>query len=292
MEKHTHTQEESDQIKEYERRLAAGLHPAPLVERVDLGEIAGQDNVRRVAEIEKIDQLSRSEVRGKKFVFHTPTKRLLWHAFGQEHIESELLDFIDAIPDDDVYFDIGASNGIFSLYAAATAKKVVCFEPEVANFSLLNYNTYLNHAAHKHAVSNFNIAISDKMELGTVYVEKFEAGGHLKIVDNPVQRSDKSFAPDYKQAVLKYTLDDFLKLTGIASPNYVKIDVDGSEEQVLRGMSGVLKSPGLRKIFIELEETGERYSACEKILADAGFHIQSRKRVQNYFGLDNIVFSR
>ncbi len=292
MTKDTHTQQELDQMEEYERRLKAGLTPSPLVKRVQLEDIAGRENVSRVTMIENSDLVSTSVIRGKSLNFITTSKRLLWQAYGQEHIEPELLDFIDQIPSDESYFDIGASNGIFALYAAAKSIKVVCFEPEVGNFSLLNHNTYLNHTIFSHDVCNFNVALSDITGMGSIYMEKFELGGHLKILDNEVKRGHKLFTPDFKQIVLKYTLDDFLELTKIPSPNYIKIDVDGSEQQVLKGMPLTLKNHGLKKIFIELEEEGANFDACNEIFVSNGFRIESRKRVQNYFGEENIVYTR
>jgi len=217
---------------------------------------------------------------------------LLWQAHGQEHIEPELLDFIDQIPSGDVYFDIGASNGIFALYAASRSIKVVCFEPEVANFALLNQNTYLNHQAFTNQVLNFNVALSNENGLGSINIEKFEPGGHLKILDSNMKRGKTNFIPDFSQAILKYKLDDFLALTKISPPNFLKIDVDGAEIQVLTGMTHTLKSQSLKKIIIELEEDGENFRACDRIFSDNGFKIESRKRVQNYFGEENIVYTR
>lgn len=284
--------QELEQIREYERRLQLGGKPAALVEKVDLRTIAGEDNYQRVIGIERLDQTTRSRVRGVDLVFHTPSQRLLWQAFGQEHIEPDLLNFIDSIPEDDVYYDIGASNGLFALYAAATGKHVICFEPEVANFSLLNFNSFLNKSTQRHPVCNFNVALSDTTGLGKMFIQKFEAGGHLKILDNPVKRGAKGFEPDFVQSVMKYKLDAFIELTRIPQPNYVKIDVDGCEPQVLNGMRKALASPDLRKIFIELEESGPNFDICNGMLTDHGFRIDSRKRVQNYFGEENMVFSR
>jgi len=289
---HTHTRQELDQIKEYERRLKAGLNPAPLVKRISLEDIAGKKNVERIAEIENFELTSTSIIREKSLNFITSSKRLLWQAHGQEYIEPELLDFIDQIPIGEIYFDIGASNGIFALYAASKSIKVVCFEPEAANFSLLNHNTYLNHHAFTNDVLNFNVALSDENGMGSINIEKFEPGGHLKILDSNVKRGNINFIPDFKQAVLKYRLDDFLVLTKVPSPNYLKIDVDGAELQVLSGMTNTLKIQSLKKIIIELEEDGENFRACDKIFTDYGFKIESRKRVQNYFGEENIVYAR
>jgi len=286
------SKEKLDQLMEYQKRLAQGLKPEPLVPLIDLKEIAGIDNFNRASTIESIQPTSTTTLRGKEISYQTTSKRLLWQAFGQEHIEPDLLSFIDQIPADCIYFDVGASNGIFSLYAAATDKKVYCFEPEAANFSLLSSNTFINHKNHKHSVTNFNIALADKTELGSIYIEKYEAGGHLKILDNPIKRKSIEFQPDFKQTVIKFRLDDFIKLMKLPVPEYIKIDVDGYEQQVLSGMTEVLSSQAIKKIFIELEDEGENFSACKDILHSFGFKIESQKRVQNYFGESNFIFSK
>lgn len=61
-----HTQQELDQIKEYERRHQAGLNPAPLIKRISLEDVAGKQNVERVDAIENFEFTSISTIRGKK----------------------------------------------------------------------------------------------------------------------------------------------------------------------------------------------------------------------------------
>ena len=67
------------------------------------------------------------KIREVECFYHTCSKRTLWQAVGIEHIEPEMLDYIDTIPSDSVFFDIGASNGIFSIYAMQ--KKLKVFSP-------------------------------------------------------------------------------------------------------------------------------------------------------------------
>lgn len=280
------------QRQEYEKQLKMGLTPEPMVERVDLEGIAGTESFQRVGVIEGLDPITRTVLRGKSLAFYTPSKRLLWQALGQEYIEPELLNYIDSMPEGSVFYDIGASNGIFATYAAATGKQVFCFEPEVANFGLLNHNSYLNRLTCKSNMINFNVALSDRTELGNLYIKKFEAGGHLKILDAPVQRGSAKFEPEFVQSVLKYRLEDFIELTGIPLPNYIKIDVDGCELQVVNGMKNLLQNKTLRSIFIELEENNAQSAECKKIIIESDFYLVSKKRVQNYFGENNCIFSR
>ena len=261
-----HTQQELDQIKEYERRQQAGLNPAPLIKRISLEDVAGKQNVERVDAIENFEFTSISTIRGKSLKLITSSKRLLWQAHGQEFIEPDLLDFIDQIPTGEVYFDIGASNGVFALYAASKSLQVVYFEPEAANFSLLNHNTYLNHQEFTHDVLNFQVACSNENGMGSLNIEKYEPGGHLKILDSDLKRGNMKFIPDFKQAALKYRLDDFLVLTKVASPNFLKIDVDGSELQVLSGMPTYLKVKNSKKLLLNLKKKVRNLGLVKKFL--------------------------
>lgn len=280
------------QRREYEKQLAAGRTPEPIIERVDLEDLAGTENFLRVSQIEALDQTTNTVLRGATLTYHTPSKRLLWQAVGQEHIEPELLNYIDSMPENVVFYDVGASNGIFATYAAATGKHVFCFEPEVANFALLNYNAYLNRMNFKGSIANFNVALSDQTGLGKLFIKKYEAGGHLKILDTPMQRGSENFQPEFVQSVIKYRLDDFITLTHITPPNFIKIDVDGSELQVIRGMHDILRNPALQSIFIELEESNPQSIECKNIILKSGFKFVSKKRVQNYFGENNYIFTR
>lgn len=284
--------EKEKQKLEFFRRKESGMNPSPLVEWIPLEAFAGKENYDRALELENLVQTSETMLRGKALCFVTNTRRLLWQSLGQEHIEPELLDFIDKIPRNDIFCDIGASNGVFALYAAVKGIKVVCFEPEIANFSLLNHNTYLNTRKINLDILNFNIALSDETGLGNIYIEKYEPGGHLKILDNDQKRRGEKFEPEYKQGVLKYRFDDFLKMTNMSIPNHIKIDVDGAEEQVLKGMRKALKDERLKRIFIELDEDGIRYNKCNKLLNENGFKLIMQKRVQNYFGEENFIYER
>ena len=108
--------------------------------------------------------------------------RSLWQSAGQEYIEPELLDFIDSIPSDGVYFDVGASTGVFALYAALQEKKTLFFEPEVANFNILNTNSFLNYENIKDNFSAFNVALSNEKAVSNMYIRKFGGAAHEKIL--------------------------------------------------------------------------------------------------------------
>lgn len=255
--------------------------------KIDLATLVSKDTLARVLSRDAEQELvTTTVVRGVELRFHTHSQRQLWQAVGHEHIEPELLDFIDAIPAGSVYYDIGASNGIFACYAAAKGLEVFAFEPEAQNFALLDRNNFLNDGA----IKCFNLAISDKQELGKLYLAKFEAAGHMKILDQPRFVGGGDFEPEYVASVLKYPLAKWIADFNAAQPDYVKIDVDGSEFDVLRGAEAALRKA--RAIFIELCETSPQTAPILQLIGDMGFALKKKVPVQHYDDLFNCIFEK
>ncbi|MGZ5007868.1 MAG: FkbM family methyltransferase [Methylobacter sp.] len=226
-------------------------------------------------------------IRGKKIDWLCLSRRLLWMASGHEHIEPELLDWIDRIPAGEVLYDVGASNGIFSLYAAACGLRVIALEPDPLNYFLLAYNNYLNSGSALEGC--YNLAISKAMAVGNMHIKHMELGGHEKILDKPRDVFGAEFKPAHSHSVLTCRLDDLSETIGLPWPRYLKIDVDGSEAEVLEGATSCLKQ--VESIFIELTEEfigSPAYSVFES----NGFILQHKYQVQNYAGLFNCIFNR
>jgi FkbM family methyltransferase len=270
-------------IEEYKRRIANGEAVDPLVETVDFETLVTSEVYERILDIDEGLAINGTVVRGIPLKFYTPNLRALWQSYGQEYIEPELLNFIDGLGGDSVYFDIGASTGVFAIYAAAKGVKTYCFEPEVANFNILNTNAFLNFENIGEFFHAFNIALSDKCGTSSLFVRKFEPSAHEKILGRPDARDgSKGFAYEYKQRVLCQTLDEFCYLEGVV-PSDIKIDVDGHELAVIDGMQNTLKSKLLQRIFIEISEDEHASQQALARLIECGFSVLSKKRVQNYF---------
>lgn len=278
--------------KEYVLRKKKGENIDPLIEKIDLETLVGSETFEKVLNIDDNLTINKTVIRGKELLFHTPNMRSLWQSFGQEMIEPELLDFIDQIPISGVFFDIGASTGIFTIYAASTKKHTYCFEPEVANFNILNTNNYLNFKKTQKYLHAFNLAISNKNETSTLYIKHYEPSAHQKIVGKNETRDGLfKFNAEYKQRVLCLTLDQFCSIEKI-KPTDVKIDVDGSELDVIEGMQKTLKSKSLKRIFLEVSEKEKSSLDALSNILKFGFSIKLRKRVQNYFNEYNYVLVR
>lgn len=278
--------------KEYAIRKQNGEKVDPLIKNVDLEELVSSEIFEKVLKINNNLAVNKTKLRSKDLYFYTPNMRSLWQSFGQEFIEPELLDFIDSIPKNGIYFDVGASTGVFAIYAAAMKKKTYCFEPEGTNYNILNINNYLNFKQTQNFFHGFNLAISRSLGTETMFMKHFEPSAHEKILgNNQVRDGSSRFKIDYKQRVLSLSLDQFCEMEKV-NPTDIKIDVDGSELDVIKGMKNTLKSPSLRRIFLEVSVKNKNSKMALSKILRSGFKIILKKRVQNYFDDFNYVLER
>jgi FkbM family methyltransferase len=131
------------------------------------------------------------------------------------------------------FIDVGANLGWFTCIAARYMPqgKVFAFEMDGSNFALLEKNVALN-GCNNAQVNHQAVAEAS----GTRYYDRPTARPspmyqlRAGIPDN----ADKSLV-----AVQTVSLDDFCDRTGVR-PDVVKIDVEGAEMSVLRGMTRIL----------------------------------------------------
>jgi len=259
-------------------------------EFVPLATLVGAEQLHKADDFDLDSYRYSTTVREKKLDWLCLSRRLLWMASGHEYIEPEILDWIDSIPQGEVLYDIGASNGIFAMYAAACGLRVIAIEPDPMNYFLLSYNNYLNSRSTGVALEGcYNLAISATMEVGRIYIKRMELGGHEKILDKPQDVFGRTFQPEYSHPVLKCALDDLNGMYGIPRPRYLKIDVDGSEAEVLSGADASLASA--QSVFIELtQEFMDEFAVS--FFESRGYTLKSKVQVQNYDGLFNCIFER
>ena len=130
-------------------------------------------------------------------------------------------------------FDIGAHSGLFALVAAEANPdaSVVAFEPVAPVFDRLRENARLN----GDRVRCVRAAVSDREGV----VSLFTPEG-----DSPLSASlEAGFLVDHPKTVEEVacvTLDRFVEREGLV-PDLVKIDVEGHEPGVLRGMTETLR---------------------------------------------------
>jgi len=178
----------------------------------------------------------------------------------------------------DVFYDIGANVGAYSLVCFGFLQgktKVYAFEPGFTTFPQLCKNIYLNSAGE--VIVPLQIALSDETCVSAFHYQNLVPGGALHTLGAPIDYRGKRFNPEVTVPTLTYKLDEFVRQFGLPVPNHMKIDVDGTEYQVLKGSEVILRSPELRSIILEINE--ERGCADEigRLLQKNGFVLQSER---------------
>lgn len=191
----------------------------------------------------------------------------------------------------DVFYDIGANVGVYSLVAAkyfAEKVKIYAFEPAFMNFSQLCKNIALNQCQDN--IIPLQIALSDKTMLDSFNYSSLTVGGAQNTLGEAIDEKGQAFNPVFKQYTLSYKIDDLIANFGLPVPNHLKIDVDGIEFLVLKGAPKTLANESLRSMIVELAE-GERAREVTSFLSDKGFELHS-KYPRMTPGLFNYIFQR
>ncbi|GGB08576.1 FkbM family methyltransferase [Puia dinghuensis] len=229
-----------------------------------------------------------NNVRGVPMRFAGYTRSL--ELCSRMNYETENLDFIDEMTPGEVMFDLGACEGRFSIYASKKGIKCYSFEPETNNFEALLQNLALNDI--KDELKPFKLAIGKENGSAKLKIGQPWAGGHQKVVEQQETREDLRFDFKEEQVIDVVSLDRFLEDHQIACPDYLKVDIDGSEMAFLQGAQATLKNTGLKSIIFELEINDKNFQYIMDNLAENGFREKARFQVPNEPFLFNIIFTR
>ena len=151
----------------------------------------------------------------------------------------------------DIVVDIGANIGRYTIISSkrvGAQGKVIAIEAHPGNFELLNRNIKLNKLTN---VIPLNYAVYSKETKLKLYVPD-EESGHT-IYHTIMERTGKKFV-EIDAATLDYLL---LQLNGIrggevVEVNWIKIDVEGAEFEVLKGAVNVLSKNKDIALLIEV----------------------------------------
>jgi FkbM family methyltransferase len=172
----------------------------------------------------------------------------------EEQVEERLLDEMTS-DGRSVVYDVGANIGWYSLLAArkvGDAGMVVAFEPGLQNAGLIGRNASTNSLS----VTVVPAAVSDRdgwltfLDKGSLMsrIDKDDDEGQAK------RRAGRNERVMGATPVPVVTLDSWIAQTGTRPPTLVKIDVEGAEAGVLRGMEQTLRT-ARPTLIIELHGT-------------------------------------
>ena len=140
-----------------------------------------------------------------------------------------------------VFYDIGANVGVYSLIAARRHPgiQIVAFEPAGPNYGILVANMALN----KVAVPLLPIALGGRTRIDAFAYSTLRSGGARHQLGG---RTDYVF----QHPVIAYRLDELIQTFHLPPPTHLKIDVDGTERDILRGAERTLGN--VRSMIVEI----------------------------------------
>ncbi|HBG73896.1 MAG: hypothetical protein A2X25_03225 [Chloroflexi bacterium GWB2_49_20] len=156
---------------------------------------------------------------------------------------SEMGYLLHILRDSDLFVDIGANAGAYTILASgAIGCRSISFEPVPSVNHRLMMNVLINDITDK--VNCMNYAIG--AEEGEISITS-----NLDTMNHISSDTNKNCIP-----VKIFPLDRLMK---DELPNFLKIDVEGFEMNVLRGGVETLRKESLHSIIVETNGNGERY---------------------------------
>jgi FkbM family methyltransferase len=180
--------------------------------------------------------------------------KVYFYGHYHERYEADLVQRL--LTDDDVFWDVGANVGYFTLVAARALNhrgRIVAFEPGKNAYERLTENISLN--AYRN-IQTFPVAVTDR---------EGEAVLHLAgdIADSSASLYPAALDQASQEVCRTVALDQVLRSEGLRPPDLIKLDAEGAELAVLQGAQGLLAdSPPLW--LMEMEEKNLRAAGASK----------------------------
>lgn len=190
------------------------------------------------------------KLRGKRWIVGSSIHRCWMGLY--EYRKQTLISH--AVQPNRVFYDIGANVGFYTLLGSLLVGggKVFAFEPLPRNLGYLRQHLALNHI---HNVEVLELAVSDEDAAALFEEESTGSMGHL------------SEAGRIK--VQTVTLDSLLQQGKILPPDYIKMDIEGTELRALKGAQQCIRQYR-PQIFLATHGL-EIHDECCRLLKDWGF---------------------
>lgn len=188
-------------------------------------------------------------VEGARFLARRGETGLTGNVYTGLHEFPDMAYVMHVLRPDDLFVDVGANAGSYTLLACAARRaRGIAFEPVPTTYQRLVDNLRLNQLGERVAALNMGAGNADG-ELA------FTAGEDT--MNHALAAGEKAAAA---VTVPVMRLDTALRAM---APALLKIDVEGYEQPVLEGAQATLADPALHSVIMELNGSGARYGFDE-----------------------------
>jgi FkbM family methyltransferase len=189
-----------------------------------------------------------------RYTFRCSTTMETWRAMTLLVKEEGTVRFITAeVKPGDVFYDIGANVGPYTLMAAKRVRPngaVYAFEPHAPNFHSLMENVRLNELGD--VVKVMSSALYDREGFFDFNYYESDAGTSMSQLGDNRDDRDRAFRPVFTERKHGTTIDKLIQDRVIDRASLIKMDVDGNELLILKGMKTLLDQAPPRAILIEI----------------------------------------
>jgi FkbM family methyltransferase len=187
--------------------------------------------------------------------------------------EEGTMRWLDAeLREGDAFMDIGANIGIYTIAAAhrvGARGKVFAFEPHKVNALSLMRNVALNRFNDR--VSVFTCALAEQPAILPFNYNSTSPGSSgSQLGHSRVAGKEREFDPVARELVMATSVDALIADGAVTPPALIKIDVDGNELPILRGMRALLGGAN-RPRAIQVEMNVGEQAPIADFLAGAGY---------------------
>jgi FkbM family methyltransferase len=178
--------------------------------------------------------------------------------------EDDILQFF-APKTGDVVVDVGAAFGFYTLISSmkvGSPGKIVAIEAQPDSFEMLNRNIRLNGLTNVVTLNYAAYSSTAKLKLFSNY----------SLMPERASKNKHKFV-EVEAGTLDYLLSEFAQ---IKQADWIKIDVEGAELEVLKGAHHILSNSKDIRLLIEIHGL-DNYEPIKKILSSYDFKIEFEK---------------
>jgi FkbM family methyltransferase len=211
-----------------------------------------------------------------------PLDKIIFYKNGYEEKQIKFLSEWIRINKANIFIDVGANFGIYSLRISKIFKtlRIIAFEPVLTTFNKLIMNIKINNLEKK--IKSFNVGLSNTNGLKRMVALKrrdyVQSGGFSFNI--PKGKVSNEIITQYHKSIIGDKILKFKKKKIV-----IKIDVEGYENKVLLGIKNLLKN---NKILLQIEIFNNNFKKINKLLLKYNFKLINKfHKTSDYFYINH-----
>ena len=198
-----------------------------------------------------------------------------------------MINWIKNMSKNDIFLDIGANVGTYTIPAAVKCKHVYACELDPLNLGTLKENIFLNKITKNVTILPF--PATSKNKIVKIFFRDNSLGDALQSINRSTPLNIVKTKNSHILNQLGFSLNYIFKEFNLPQPTKIKIDVDGNENEVFLGSKNLIFEA--KEVYFE--DSGLK--DCEKIIKmfkKNRFKIIGRQRPFKSILGENILFKK